>query len=136
MSDPVSNARTARERLAQALGALQQPGVPAGLLSVAEPVAQSMSALHQIEASHGAAAAEAAPRALDGVRRALGALQSDASSHPAVVQAIEAVAGSLGLIHGAHGRARACAGRRSARVSSCTGRAGRPGIAFRGDDGR
>ncbi len=99
MSDPVNNARNARERLAHALGALQQPGVPPALLGVAEPVAQAMSALHQIEASHGAATAQSAPKALDGVRRALGSLQADASGHPAVVQAIEAVAGSLGMIH-------------------------------------
>lgn len=105
MSDPVSMARSARERLAQGLAALQSPGVPTGLLGVAEPVAQAMSALHQIEASQGAARAQSAPRALDGVRRALGALQGDASGHPAVAQAAEAVASSLGLIHGLTGGA-------------------------------
>jgi len=100
MSDPVTMARTARERLAQGLAALQTPGVPSALLGVAEPVAHAMSALHQIEASQGALRADVAPKALDSVRRALGALQSDTSGHPAVVQAIEAVAGSLGLVHG------------------------------------
>ncbi|HEX4476382.1 MAG TPA: hypothetical protein VH142_14950 [Polyangiaceae bacterium] len=100
MSDPVNMARTARERLAQGLAALQSPGVPAALLNVAEPVAHAMSALHQIEASGGASRAQAAPHALESVRRALGALQADASNHPAVMQAIEAVAGSLGLVHG------------------------------------
>lgn len=100
MSDPVNMARTARERLAQGLAALQSPGVPTALLNVAEPVAHAMSALHQIEASGGAARAQAAPQALESVRRALGALQADASNHPAVMQAIEAVAGSLGLVHG------------------------------------
>jgi Tfp pilus assembly protein PilZ len=58
-----------------------------------------MSALHQIEASHGAARAHAAPQALDAVRRALSALQGDQSGHPAVAQAIEAVAGSLSFVH-------------------------------------
>jgi PilZ domain len=100
MSDPVMMARSARERLAQGLQALQQPGVPAALLNVAEPVAQAMSALHQIEASHGAARPHAAPQALDAVRRALSSLQSDQSQHPAVAQAVEAVAGSLGFVHG------------------------------------
>ncbi len=100
MSDPVNMARTARERLAQGLAALQSPGVPAALLNVAEPVAHAMSALHQIEASGGATRAQSAPQALESVRRALGALQADASNHPAVMQAIEAVAGSLGLVHG------------------------------------
>ena len=55
MSDPVSAARAARENLARALGALQSPGVPPQLMSVAEPVAHAMSALHRIEASHGEA---------------------------------------------------------------------------------
>jgi hypothetical protein len=43
---------------------------------------------------------QSAPQALDSVRRALGALQQDVSQHPAVARAIEAVAGSLGLVHG------------------------------------
>ena len=100
MSDPVSMARAARERLAQGLAALQSPGVPTALLGVAEPVAQAMSALHQIEASQGGSRMQSAPKALDGVRLALGALQGDRSNHPAVAQAMEAVASSLGLIHG------------------------------------
>src|SRR5262245_30134429 len=100
MSDPVNMARTARERLAQALGALQSPGVPAELLGVAEPVAHAMSALHQIESTAGTARPQAAPRALDGVRRALQALQGDTSGHAAVLQAMESVASSLSLVHG------------------------------------
>jgi hypothetical protein len=105
MSDPVNMARTARERLAQALGALQSPGVPSGLLDVAEPIAQAMRALHQIEASGGAAKAQHGPTALDGVRKALGLLQADTSQHQAVQQAIESVAGSLGMVHGLAGPA-------------------------------
>ena len=68
MSDPVTNARSAREKLAQGLAALQSPGVPDQLQDVAEPIAQAMSGLHQIEASHGAAAPQHAPAALH-VRR-------------------------------------------------------------------
>jgi len=68
-------------------------------MSVAEPVAHAMSALHRIEASHGAAAAEAGPAALAAARQALATLQVSAGQHPAVDHALEAIAGSLGLIH-------------------------------------
>jgi PilZ domain len=100
MSDPVSAARAARENLARGLGALQMPGVPPQLMSVAEPVAHAMSALHRIEASGGAAVAEAGPAALNAARAALATLQVSAGQHPAVDQALEAIAGSLSLIHG------------------------------------
>jgi hypothetical protein len=99
MSDPVSAARAARENLARGLGALQSPGVPPQLIAVAEPVAQAMSALHRIEASHGGATAEAGPAALAATRQALATLQQSAGQHPAVDHALEAIAGSLGLIH-------------------------------------
>ena len=99
MSDPVTTARAARENLARGLGALQSPGVPPQLMSVAEPVAQAMSALHRIEASRGAAAAEAGPLALNAARQALAVLQVSAGQHPAVDQALEAIAGSLSMIH-------------------------------------
>ncbi len=100
MSDPVTAARAARENLARGLGALQSPGVPPQLMSVAEPVAHAMSALHRIEASHGAAVAEAGPAALNAARQALSILQVSAGQHPAVDQALEAIASSLSLIHG------------------------------------
>ena len=100
MSDPVSAARAARENLARGLGALQMPGVPPQLMSVAEPVAHAMSALHRIESSGGAAIAEAGPDALNAARSALATLQVSAGQHPAVDQALEAIAGSLSLIHG------------------------------------
>ena len=99
MSDPVSAARAARENLARGLGALQSPGVPPQLMSVAEPVAHAMSALHRIESTHGAAAAEAGPAALAAARQALATLQVSAGQHPAVDHALEAIAGSLSLIH-------------------------------------
>jgi hypothetical protein len=99
MSDPVSAARAARENLARGLGALQSPGVPPHLMSVAEPVAHAMSALHRIEASQGAAAPEAGPAALAAARQALATLQVSAGQHPAIDHALEAIAGSLGLIH-------------------------------------
>ncbi|HWZ91185.1 MAG TPA: PilZ domain-containing protein [Polyangiaceae bacterium] len=99
MSDPVSAARAARENLSRGLSALQSPGVPPQLMSVAEPVAHAMSALHRIEASNGGAVAEAGPAALNAARQALATLQVSAGQHPAVDQALEAIAGSLSLIH-------------------------------------
>jgi hypothetical protein len=99
MSDPVSAARAARENLARGLGALQSPGVPPQLMAVAEPVAHAMSALHQIEATNGGAAAQAGAAALAATRQALATLQASAGQHPAVDHALEAIAGSLGLIH-------------------------------------
>jgi hypothetical protein len=99
MSDPVSTARAARENLARGLSALQSPGVPAHLMSVAEPVAHAMSALHRIETTHGAALAEAGPAALNATRQALATLQTSAGQHPAVDHALEALAGSLSLVH-------------------------------------
>ena len=100
MSDPVTAARAARENLARGLSALQSPGVPPQLMAVAEPIAHAMGALHRIEASHGAAIAEAGPAALNAARHALAALQVSAGQHPAVDQALEAIAGSLSVIHG------------------------------------
>ena len=49
MTDLVTTARTARERLAAGLNALQNPALPESLQSAAEPIAMAMSALHQIE---------------------------------------------------------------------------------------
>lgn len=101
MSDPISMAKTAREGLSQALAALQtDPSVPPALLAVAEPVSQAMGALFFIERSGGAALAEQGPRALEAVRQALAMLQAQPLSHVAVSRAMEAVAGSLGLLHG------------------------------------
>ena len=99
MTDPVSAARTARENLAKGLGALQSPGVPPQVSEVAEPIAQAMSSLHQIESSQGAALSAQAPSALDAVRRALSMLQQAGGGHPAINQATESVAGSLSLVH-------------------------------------
>lgn len=100
MTDPVSAARAARQNLAQGLAALQTPGLPPQLTGAAEPIAQAMGALHRIESSHGAALGEAAPAALEGLRRALQALQSIAITHPAHNVATEAVASTLGQVHG------------------------------------
>jgi hypothetical protein len=101
MSDPISAAKSAREALARALGAIQSdPSVPPQVMAIAEPVSNAMGALFQIERSGGAATATSGPIALESVRRALGLLQQQPTNHPAVQVALEAVAGSLGLVHG------------------------------------
>jgi hypothetical protein len=99
MSDPVSLARAARENLARGLAALQSPSVPPQVMVVAEPIAAAMSALHRVEASQGAARGEAGPAALNAARQALAMLQQQPPGYPAVDQALEAIAGSLNLIH-------------------------------------
>src|SRR5689334_21855922 len=99
MIDPASAARTARESLARGLSVLQAPGVPPAVMQVAEPVAQAMGALHRIESSHGTALGEAAPQALDAIRRGLSMLQAASGQHAAIDQAMEAVAGSLATVH-------------------------------------
>jgi hypothetical protein len=96
--DVVTLARTARENLARGLGALQSPGLPPGLMQAAEPVAQAMNALHRIEASRGGPGSDAAG-ALAQVRKALSALQAAQVRHVAVDQAMEAIAGALGIVH-------------------------------------
>src|SRR5262245_38395052 len=99
MSDPVSLARAARENLARGLGALQSPNLPPQVMAVAEPIATAMSALHHVEASGGAARGDAGPAALNAARHALAMLQQQPPGYPAVDQALEAIAGSLNLIH-------------------------------------
>jgi hypothetical protein len=68
-------------------------------MSVAEPIANAMSALHRVEASQGAARGEAGPAALHAARHALAMLQQQPPGYAAVDQALEAIAGSLSLIH-------------------------------------
>jgi hypothetical protein len=99
MTELVAQARTAREKLAAALALLQDPEAGNLIDSVAEPVARAMGALHQVESSGGEKLTEKAPAALDAVRAALAALQSQPSSAIAE-QATEHIAGSLGLVHG------------------------------------
>jgi hypothetical protein len=97
--DPVMSAQRAREGLARGLALLQSPGLPPSLSPIVEQVAQVMSLLHRIEATRGAAFAEAAPAALGTLRRALGELQALNRPELEVERALEAIAGSLGTIH-------------------------------------
>jgi hypothetical protein len=100
MSDIATTAKNARESLARGLSALQSdPGLPPQVVDLAQPIAQAMSALHQIERSNGTQLTPHAENALNNVRGALSQLQAQPQSHPAISQAMEAVAGSLGLVH-------------------------------------
>jgi hypothetical protein len=98
VTDPISTSKSARESLARGLNALQaDPTVPPQLVELAAPIAQAMGALHQIERTQ--QLAPHADVALNHVRGALGQLQAANSTHPAVNQALEAVATSLSLVH-------------------------------------
>jgi hypothetical protein len=98
VSDTMTIARTARESLARALTALQaDPNVPPQLVELAAPIAQSMGALLSIERT--GQLVPHADVALNNVRNALQGLQQQTSTHPAVGQAMEAVASSLGQVH-------------------------------------
>lgn len=98
MSDPSSTSRQARESLSRGLNALQaDPSVPPHLVELAAPIAQAMGALHQIERTN--QLAPHADVALGHVRGALAQLQAQPGSHPAVESALQAVAGSLTLVH-------------------------------------
>lgn len=98
MTDPITTSKSARESLARGLNALQaDPSVPPQLVELAAPIAQAMGALHQIERTQ--QVAPHADIALNHVRGALAQLQAHQANHPAVNQALEAVATSLGLVH-------------------------------------
>ncbi len=100
MTEFVPTARSARESLARGLSALQSdPNVPPEFLDLAEPIALAMGALHRIERSEGPDIRTHADTALQHVRVALSKLQEKPASHPAISAAMEAVAGSLGLVH-------------------------------------
>lgn len=101
MTEFVPTARSARESLARGLSALQSdPNVPSEFLDLAEPIALAMGALHRIERSEGPDIRTHAEAALAHVRAALSRLQAKPAEHPAISAAMEAVAGSLGLVHG------------------------------------
>ncbi len=99
MSDPISQAKTARQNLAQGLSALQSPGVPEQLRSGGGRGAEARSPSPGFAFSQGGAPGKP-PAALAAVRRALSLLQGHAGlEHPAVNQATEAIAGALGMVH-------------------------------------
>jgi uncharacterized protein (TIGR02266 family) len=98
VSDVMTTSKTAREALARALNALQaDPNIPPQLMDLAAPIAQAMGALLNVERT--GQVMPHADVALSNVRTSLQSLQQQSSSHPAVGQAMEAVASSLGLVH-------------------------------------
>ena len=98
VTDPITTSKSARESLSRGLNALQgDPSVPPQLVELAAPIAQAMGALHQIERTQ--QLAPHADVALNHVRGALAQLQAQGANHPAVNQALEAVATSLSLVH-------------------------------------
>jgi Tfp pilus assembly protein PilZ len=100
VSDVVTLARLARESLARGLSALQSdPNVPPHLVELAAPIAQAMGQLHLIERSAGVQVTPAAQTALGNLQAALTQLQAQPTQHPAVMAAMEAVAGALGNVH-------------------------------------
>jgi hypothetical protein len=103
LSDIATTAKSARESLARGLSALQSdPSLPPQVQELATPIAQAMSALHQIERNNGAQILPHSEVALNNVRGALSQLQAQPQNHPAIAHAMEAVAGSLGLVHAIH----------------------------------
>ncbi|PIE06302.1 MAG: hypothetical protein CSA75_00275, partial [Sorangium cellulosum] len=101
MSEIVSNARSARESLAKGLNLLQaNPNAPPDYLAAAEPIAEAMGALHRIESGGADALKPCADQALASVRNALSILQAKAASDPQIMQTMEAVASSLGMVFG------------------------------------
>jgi uncharacterized protein (TIGR02266 family) len=98
VSDAMTTSKTAREALARALNALQaDPNIPPQLMELAAPIAQAMGALLNVEKT--GQVMPHADLALTNVRTSLQSLQQQSSTHPAVGQAMEAVASSLGLVH-------------------------------------
>lgn len=99
MSTPDALAKSAREKLALALNALQtSPDPPVELLDLAEPIAQTMGILHRIERSRGQDLS-GREHVVGNIRKALDALQNFEVSHPAVDAVMEQVAGCLSAAH-------------------------------------
>jgi len=97
VSDSLALVRQARESLARALGAIQStPSIPQQLLDLAGVVAKAMSACHQMERAGTSPTSAQLDDALSNVRSALGGLQGAVGTYPALMPAIEAVAGGLG----------------------------------------
>src|SRR4051812_16878953 len=89
VTDPITTSKSARESLARGLNALQaDPSVPPKLVELAQPIAQAMGPLPQIERTQ--QLAPHADVALNPLRGALPQLQQQASNPPAVNRALEA----------------------------------------------
>ncbi len=99
MVTPDALAKSAREKLALALNALQDGNdSPVELLDLAEPIAQTMGILHRIERSKGQDLT-GREQVLANIRGALSTLQGMSVSHPAIDAVMEQVAGCLATAH-------------------------------------
>ncbi len=99
MATPDTLAKTAREKLALALNALQTAeDAPVFVLDLAEPIAQSMALLHKIERSRGTDLAGKDIIAAN-VRLVLDKLQAAHESHATIDALMEHIAGSLASVH-------------------------------------
>jgi len=92
-------ARAARESLGRGLEALQAADAPPGLLVVAQPLAQAMGFLVEIEAAPDTCDPDAAGPALEALREGLRSLQlPEHVQDPAAELAMAAVAQALGAM--------------------------------------
>ena len=96
-----SSARAARERLSQALGALQTEGnIPDEVLRIASEVAQAVGALFEAERAASDGEGQAiVKRAMSFLTQTLTLLQATQSSHQGVERATESIAAVMGLLY-------------------------------------
>ena len=95
-----STARSARENLSKALGALQtDPNIPPDVLAVAQNIAQAVGALFEAERASSETDGKASVKsALGSVSQTLALLQEVKGQHRGVQQATEAIAQTLSLL--------------------------------------
>jgi hypothetical protein len=94
-------ARAARERLSQALGALQtEADIPDDVMAIAAEVAQSVGALFEAERAASDGEGQAIiKRAMGFLTQTLTLLQAVHSPHPGVERATESIASVMGLLY-------------------------------------
>ncbi len=94
-------AKTSRENLGKALGALQQdPNIPPDVLAIVENVAQAISALFEAERSPGEPEGKSAvKRALGIVGQTLALLQDVRAAHPGIQVATASIAQTMSSLY-------------------------------------
>jgi hypothetical protein len=94
-----SSAKEARQSLSQGLEALQSASTPPALANVAQPLAQALRALVELEKAPAASNARGLDSALQALREGLRLLQlPDNLGHPAAERAMSSVAETLGRV--------------------------------------
>jgi len=92
-------AREARQSLSEGLEALQAANIPPALATVAQPLAQALRTLVELEKASTASGAAGTEFALQSLRDALRLLQSpDNLGHPSAERALSSVAQTLGRV--------------------------------------